>query len=331
MAAQKNKRPAHPLDKLFKASMRAMSYRKFQEAEAAIVPQMPHPWSWPDPKSDTQWTLMGRKAHLLWSASPEHYVKNHSLAEHSIRLAIEHDQVWHESEPGKPDILMMWLATCRYGIAHGRTQTLLQRALKNAETGKGVPGDGGYLDRMLAILEKEVTGETDQARLDMIYKNTVAPWLLGTVLRQMGSSQADWRPISASSLPLQWPEETVVRLIRLRTLTQRTKTRDFSLDASKSLIEQIGASPSPSVIKALTEDVIDQVENENDRFPLGALYAIDHCVKANLEPDIRLIAALSPHAECLTRMPHLSARAQQYMLDHATPTIHARPGARVRL
>lgn len=331
MATRKEKRPTHPLDKLFKASIRTISFKKFQEAEAQITPSMPHPWIWPDPQTDAQWTLLGRKAHLLWTAPPDHYVKNHTLAEQAIQLAIKHDQVWHESEPGKPDILMMWLASCRYGAPHQRTQNMLSRALKNSQPGAGVPGDGGYLDQMIAIVEQEVSLGMDAKRLEMIHRYAVSNWLMGTILRTQGTSQADWRPASISPLPLIWPEETIVRLMRLSKLTRGTKESEISLSGGAHLIEQMGDAPSHHIMQALTEDVIDQLEQEKGRLPLGALNAIEHCAAAKLEPDACLIKALSSHAQQLSSMPHLSASVEQYILDNATSTIQTRPSGRARL
>jgi hypothetical protein len=331
MAKSKEKRAPHLLDSLFKAAIRAMSFSQFKAKEAEILPLMPHPWAWPDPKTDTTWTLLGRKAHLLWNASITHYVKNHSLAEHAIQLAITHNKVWNESEPGKPDILMMWLASCRYGGGHARTQNLLARALKNSEPGLGKPGDGGYLDKLIGIVENEVASKPDKDRLYIIHGNAVDYWLRGTILGTQGTMQADWRPVCYGSLPTDWPQETIERVFRLHNRTCGDSKMHISIDGGRSLIRQMGATPSQGLLDAIIENAMAQGFEVNGTLTTGALLAIDHGIKHDLVVDPALIEALAPHEDRLTDTPFLRAVVSQHLLqDNTHSANHAGP-KRLRL
>ena len=318
MVKSKEKPAPHLLDPLFKAAIRAMSFSQFKAKEAQILPLMPYPWAWPEPKTGKTWTLLGRKAHLLWNASPAHYVKNHSLAEHAIQVAIQNNQVWNESDPGKPDILMMWLASCRYGTSHGRTQNLLSRALKGSDPGLGKPNDGGFVDKLIGLVEAEVAGGVDEARLDMIHRNTVSYWFKGTLLGTQGTMQADWRPVSPKPLPMSWPQETIERVLRLSNKTRGEQHSQISLEGGRSLISQIGGNPSEGLLEAITQDAMGQTFEASCWLPSGALLAIDHCIKQGLTADPALIEALAPHEERLTDTPFLRAVVGENILKNHT-------------
>lgn len=323
--------PKHPLDSLFKAKLRGISMRQF-ELFRKSVDHVPTPWRWTDNKTDIEWTLMGRKGELLWHASEAHHVKNHSAALYSIERAISHDEAWHQSKPGVPDILLFWLGTMRYGTPHPRTQSLISRALEHAAPGEGKPGDGGWLDQTIKIVEDEVKEGVSDSRKRVIHDATVGRWLRGTILRGINPGDADWRVVSSTSMPLAWPQETIERIFKLALAT---RTNAFSVLSGKgegyALVQQLRESPSSTaMMEMLLEDV--SVSEVRDYAP-PTLLGVEYYHAQGMDIDEATLEKISVHIKPDRReeIPSLAASCDRHQINRATPggSAHPRPSSRL--
>ena len=321
----------HPLDSLFKTGLLIMSMSKFEKAKAkAKLASVPRPWRWTQTPGGSEWTLMGRKAHLLWNASPAHYVKNHSLGLYALREAFVNGEIWHESDPGKPDILVFWLGTMRYGgMPHRETQNMISRALMDTPAGAGKPGDGGFIDRTIALVEREIaSGQTTPERRSILMRYAISPWLMGTILRVNLPGAADWRPVSEQSLPVVWPTETIERLWKLGHSSSTGSESPSFLDgvvSATALVGQLAKQViSPSLMKWMEEILLYESNTMAALSATGAMFGLDHYLSRGLVVRRDVLEQLKPHltAPPFDQLPYLYTAIQRHALEYGS---HAAP------
>lgn len=321
---------AHPLEGLFRSKLRDTSWAKFQVAEQALK-DLPQPWRWPDPKTGVEWTLMGRKAGLMWHASNAHFIRNHTTTCHTIEQAIKHNEAWHESIPGEPDILRMWLASMRDGSPHTRTQGLIGRATKGHKAGLGKPGDGGYLDQMIGMVEKESQAIVDPIRRMVLHEATSKKWLHGVILRCINPGSGDWRPICNESLPLVWPVETLERVFSLaRRNTQADRSVFYMAGTATAWVEQLSVNDVSERMQQLMEEdfLIDPAQHAT-----GTMAGLEHYQSRGANIASSVIEKLEEFIDApwMSEFPHLQAQAMGRKLQQKSPTAPARPASRSRL
>lgn len=313
----------HPLDPLFRAKLRDISWAQFQAMERSLSSE-PAPWRWPDPKRGVEWTLMGRKADLLWRAPATHHVKNHTTTAHTVQQAIRQNEVWHESVPGKPDILMLWLGSMREGIANGKIQTALGIALRKHEAGLGKPGDGGYLDRMISIVEQESQEEQDPERRKVIHEATSRKWLNGVILRSIQPGSGDWRSVATQTLPILWPIETLERVLALAQHNCPDDQQVFFMASTAAvLVQQLQGNPvSTRMIDLLTRETLINPRAAQH----GALAGLEHYAERDAVIDARVLEAIAPHLneEWIQAFPRLRSLSSAHQMQCSTPAASPR-------
>lgn len=328
------KNATHPLEELFQAKLRKITRKEFTRREADILEEMPHPWIWTERKTGFEWTLLGRRAHLVWNNPPDskihQAIDRQSMHCYAVENAIKHGLAWHESVPGKPDILMMWLASCIGGVQDSKLQNLTAIAMKDRSPGRGVRGDGGYLDTLISIVEEEIAACQDPVRKQDIYASTAHYWLNTTVLRLRGTVQADWRPISNETLPILWPIDTVERLLRLRPPNEGQRGFSFDKRCGAALIEHVEvASITESFMDALSGLVLDASFNPWD--DAGVLVVAQHCAERGMHMNADAINKLAHHQAIEHGdYPALKAVLDKSILDANTPSDQC-VGTRMRL
>lgn len=322
--------PKHPLDSLFRTKLRDISWAQFQAQEKALA-DLPKPWRWPDPKTGIEWSLMGRKAHLLWHASPNHHVKNHTTTAYTVQQAIRNGEAWHESVPGAPDILMLWLGSMREGISSPKIQQPIARALADRQAGLGKPGDGGFLDQMIRLVEQEIFNEPDAQRRHVIHESTSRKWLHGVILRNIQPGSGDWRPICTEALPLLWPIETIERVFAIARHGQPADQNVFFMASDGvALAQQLRGNP---VSQRMLDMLCEEVLLDPRRSQHGALVALEQYRERDAIIDERVLEQLGAFVDedWMKQFPRLRADAVAWNMQDQVPQTLIQRTTRKRL
>lgn len=277
---------------------------------------------------------MGRKGELVWNASEAHYVKNHSLALYAIQDAIKHGDIHHQSKPGVPDILLFWLGTMRYGATHSRTQDMISRALHGWEPGVGVPGDGGWLDQTVALVEAEINEGVNDSRKRVVYSCATSKWLRGCILKCISPGDADWRRVSNTTLPSNWPIATIERVFKL-ALDTNTNPHSVLLGQieGQALVEQLCNHPtSQTMMDLLLQDVCNSGVKQ---YAPPTLQAVEHYHAKGVGIGEDILDKIAVHFKPNQRehTPALLATWERHQMDKSTVDMtrdnHTRPSNRL--
>lgn len=155
-------KPKDPIAALFKAKMRAMSVTAFRKYATDQGWTEDEAWSktWTDERG-RQWSTLSRLGYLM-ATSNDGFMKNQAL----LRAGLEHHIRHHgggltrQTEPGTPDLVWAYLGFHNV-MANSSLQQTLERAFRSApapqpawpSAGVGFPGDGGWVDTMLGLVE----------------------------------------------------------------------------------------------------------------------------------------------------------------------------------
>lgn len=328
MAKRKENQAAHPLDPLFKSSLRTMSPGKFNTLEATLSrsQEVPKPWLWPDPQTGLTWTLLGRMAHSIWHAPHDRSPTSFTVAIQLIQDAKNHGQLWHESVPGQPDIVMMWLASARHGAAHMTMRAALRAALRDTDPGLGAPGDGGYIDRAISIIEEEVHRTKDSRRLKTIGLFVINRWLNST-LGGAGEGMAHWNNAVYNPLPSPLPVAAHERIIRLQHQVCLETPVIFRQGTGGAIAKQISNQHIPESFLGAVADILlnPQIKAGSSD---GAFVVLEHLLTRGFLMPARLWEALSNGEIAMPDVPILKTQIEQNLIGRATTHSAAAPRPR---
>lgn len=161
----------------------------------SLSQDLPHEqaWRWTEKKTSYQWSLLGRLGYLwLYQKEKNHWRKQNEVAQEVIAQSLRsQDDPWHESIPGKPDILIFWLGSQLHPMKDIRLGNLLYKALQLKNPGTGERNDGGWLDQSLTLLEERFNS-LSQEQIPYFYQRFLKPWFEGNVLNLYLDQSADF-------------------------------------------------------------------------------------------------------------------------------------------
>lgn len=192
------KTPTDPVTALFKAKLRTMSVAGAQKYAQAQGWSMEEFWgqTWTDP-TGYRWSTFSRLGYLM-ATSNETMMNNQAFLKEGLR---DHHRnrgggLERQTQSGTPDLVWAYLGSHNV-LANGSLESELKQAFVKAThpnpewpaAGVGLPGDGGWLDCMLGLVEKLAAEEKVAPRG---WSKWFEQWHRANLLGVKGQSQFSW-------------------------------------------------------------------------------------------------------------------------------------------